>query len=171
MGNRELAGLACKIVSIYIMMQGINMAASILTFYHATFIQDFDFINIIYALIYIFTGILLWIFSNKLSSIMVREEKKVSGSEITIDSIQRVAFSVLGLYFIGISLPRLVAVFAQTSSLLGGYESVLVLLLNSLSVVTQFVIGLLIFFGSTGLVNFMNSMRTPELKRDDNRDY
>ena len=62
-------------------------------------------------------------------------------------------------------------VFAQMSSLLGGYESVLVLLLNSLSVVTQFVIGLLIFFGSKGLVNFMNSMRTPELKRDDHRDY
>ena len=165
MSNRELAGLACKIVGIYIMILGINISSNVFILYLSSPMLQSYFPNVIYALFYVVIGIVLWIFSDRLSSIMVREEKKVSGSEITIDSIQKVAFSVLGLYFIGISLPRLVVVFAQMSSLLGGYESVLVLLLNSLSVVTQFVIGLLIFFGSKGIGQFHEQHEDTGIKK------
>ena len=101
MSNRELAGLACKIVGIYIMILGINISSNVFILYLSSPMLQSYFPNVIYALFYVVIGIVLWIFSDRLSSIMVREEKKVSGSEITIDSIQKVAFSVLGLYFIG----------------------------------------------------------------------
>ncbi len=73
--------------------------------------------------------------------------------------IERVAFSVLVLYFIGSSLPRLVS--TLTSSMRGLPNSFTgFILLESVGIITEFIIGLGIFLGSQGLVNFLNNMRT-----------
>jgi len=111
--NHEVASLACKILGIYIIIQGINVLSSVLL-YVSTATSDQmvheSCINIVFSLVYILFGVLLWFFSDKLSAIMVTEgnhSKEDAGIEVS--EIQRVAFSVLGLYFIGSSLPRLVS--------------------------------------------------------------
>lgn len=58
---------------------------------------------IIFSIIYILVGVLLWMLADKLSIIMVRRGNHPNeGSGISANDIQRVSFSVLGLYFIGI---------------------------------------------------------------------
>jgi len=169
--NREVASLACKILGIYIIIQGINVLSSVLL-YVSTATSDQmvheSIINIIFSLVYILFGVLLWFFSDKLSAIMVTEGNH-SKESIEVNEIQRVAFSVLGLYFIGSSLPRLVS--TLTSSMRGLPNSFTgFILLGSVGIITEFIIGLGIFLGSQGLVNFLNNMRTVGLKKDDSNE-
>ena len=169
MSKREIASLACKILGIYIIIQGINIFSSIILLVSTTPSDEMVpgiFINIIFSLVYILFGVLLWFFSDRLSAIMVlggNHSKEDLGIEVS--DIQRVAFSVLGLYFIGSSLPNLV--FILTSSMRELPNSFTGLLLGSVGVITKFIIGLGIFLGSQGLVNFLNNMRTVGLKRED----
>ncbi len=112
MSKREIASLACKILGIYIIIQGINVLSSVLSVSIAMPNQmaHESLINIIFSLVYIFFGVLLWFFSDKLSAIMVTGENHSNeGSGIDVNDIQRVSFSVLGLFFLGNSLPRLVS--------------------------------------------------------------
>ena len=169
MSNREVARLACKILGIYIIIQGINVFSNVVLAVSVstpTPMVHESFINSIFSLVYILFGVLLWFFSDKLSSIMVKggaQSKESAGIEVS--DIQRVAFSVLGLYFIGRSLPMLV--FTLASSKRGLPNSAIgFTLLASLPIITEFIIGLGIFLGSQGLVNFLNSMRTAGLKRE-----
>ena len=171
--NREVASLACKILGIYIIIQGINVLSSVLL-YVSTATSDQmaheSFINFIFSLVYILFGVLLWFFSYKLSAIMVTEgNHSKEGAGIEVSDIQRVAFSVLGLYFIGSSLPRLVS--TLTSSMRGLPNSFTgFILLGSVGIITEVIIGLGIFLGSQGLVNFLNNMRTVGLKKDDSNE-
>ena len=172
--KREIASLACKILGIYITIQGINVLSSMVLFVSTSAAPNQmaheSFTNIIFSLVYILFGILLWFFSDKLSPIMVKGEthsKEVPGIEIS--DIQRVAFSVLGLYFIGSSLPRLI--FTLISSMRGLPNSYTgFTLLASVEIITEFTIGLGIFLGSQGLVNFLNNMRTVGLKKEDDNE-
>jgi len=171
--KREIASLACKILGIYIIIQGINVLSSVLLFVSTATSDQMaheSFINIIFSLVYILFGVLLWFFSDKLSAIMATEgNHSKEGAGIEVSEIQRVAFSVLGLYFIGSSLPRLVS--TLTSSMRGLPNSFTgFILLGSGGIITEFIIGLGIFLGSQGLVNFLNNMRTVGLKKDDSNE-
>ncbi|TGE37275.1 hypothetical protein E4K67_15600 [Desulfosporosinus fructosivorans] len=171
MSNREVASLACKVLGIYIIILGINALFSVLTvsFGIPNHVANESFINIIFSLVYILFGVLLWILSDKLSAIMVARGKhtyEVSG--ITASDIQRISFSVLGLFFLGNSLPKLVSTLININSMSGLPNSTRLRLLVSGGLITEFLVGLGIFLGSQGLVNFLKKMRTAGLKRDNN---
>jgi len=86
------------------------------------------------------------------------------GSGLGASDIQRVCFSVLGLYFIGNSVPKLVSALTNMYSMNGIFTTRIIL--GSGGVITEFIIGLGIFFGSHGLVNFLNKIRAAGLKRE-----
>jgi len=44
------------------------------------------------------------------------------------------------------------------------------ILLGSVGIITEFIMGLGIFLGSQGLVNFLNNIRTVGLKKDDSNE-
>lgn len=169
MNKREIASLACKILGIFIIIQGTNVLANVLSYSIATqnTVAHESLINTIFSLVYILFGGLLWFQSDKLSAIMVTEESPSDkGTGVGISDIQRVSFSVLGLYFIGNSLPKLVSNLLSMYSLLNRQpESTARLLLSLGGVITELIIGLGIFLGSQGLVNFLNFTRTAGLKR------
>ena len=170
MSKREIASLACKILGIYIIIQGINVLSSVVLFVSTTTPDPMaheSFFNSIFSLVYILFGVLLWSFSDKLSAVMVAKgNHSKEGAGIQASEIQSVAFSVLGLYFIGSSLPKLVS--TLTSSMRGlPNSSTGFILLGSVGIITEFIIGIGIFLGSQGLVNFLNSMRTAGLKREE----
>jgi|GEM_PF-1431963 len=169
LSNREGASLACKILGIYIIIQGINVFSNVVLAVSVstpTPMVHESFINSIFSLVYILFGVLLWFLSDKLSSIMVKGgAQSKEGEGIEVSDIQRVAFSVLGLYFIGRSLPMLV--FTLVSSIRGLPNSAIgFTLLASVPIITEFIIGFGIFLGSQGLATFLNSMRTVGLKRE-----
>ncbi|HVJ50664.1 hypothetical protein [Desulfitobacterium sp.] len=168
MNKREITGLACKILGIFFIIQGTNVLSNILTFLIPTPNPTGHeiLLNIIFSSVYILFGVLLWFLSDKISAVMVKEKKHfdIKSSSIGIDDIHRVSFSVLGLYFIGNSLPKLVS--NLTYSMSNGPNSITRVILGSVGVITEFIIGLWIFFGSQGLINFLNNIRTTGLKRE-----
>ncbi|SHI89062.1 hypothetical protein [Desulfosporosinus lacus] len=122
MSNREIASLACKILSIYMIIQGINVSTNVLSFAVAMShqITRENLLNISYPLMYILFGVLLWLLSSKLSVVIVKKETHFNeGTRISANDIQRIAFSVLGLFFPGNSLPRLVSVIPSFSRIIG----------------------------------------------------
>ena len=167
MSKREIASLACKILGIFIIIQGFNVLSSVLFVFIAklNLMADESLVNIIFSLVYIFFGVLLWVFSDNLSRIMVAGgNNSKEGVGIEVSDIQRVAFSVLGLYFMGSSLPRLISTLASTMC---EPNLITVSLLGSVGIITEFIIGIGIFLGSQGLVNILNIIRTAGLKSED----
>jgi len=163
--KREIASLACKILGIFFIIQGTNVLSLTLSVAATSPIAHESFFNVIFSLIYILFGVLLWFLSDKLSAIMVaREIHSNEGSGIQISDIQRIAFSVLGLFFLGNSVPRLVSTLTNGYFMSGSAYSVTRLVLEAGGTVVQLIIGLGIFLGSQGLVNFLNNIRTAGLK-------
>jgi hypothetical protein len=160
MDNRQVASLACKILSMFIIIQAINMLFNYFSFVVTTSYHDY-ISALSFALGYILFGVLLWYFSDKLSVIMVKTENKdKENSSLDINSIQRVSFSVLGLYFMGNSLPKLVTLLCNIYlSTVVEHSPSSVLVIKSGGPIVEFMIGLAIFLGSKGLVNFVNKMR------------
>ncbi|MCO5386496.1 MAG: hypothetical protein NHB14_12815 [Desulfosporosinus sp.] len=172
MSNREVASLACKILSIYMIIQGINVSTNVLSFAVAMSHQMTreNLLNISYPLMYILFGVLLWLLSSKLSVVIVKKETHFNdGIRISASDIQRIAFSVLGLFFVGNSLPRLVSVIVifYTKSSRGINISTAEILLGAGGDITQLIVGLWIFLSSKGLVNFLKAIRTAGLKKEE----
>jgi len=167
MNNREVASLACKILGMYIIIQAIKVLFTFSYLSVTTSFQD-NILNLSFAIGYILLGILLWYFSDKLSVIMVKTKNyDKESSSPDIDSIQRVAFSVLGLFFIGNSLPRLVGLLCNIYLSMIDHSLSSILILKSGGVIAEFIIGLAIFLGSKGLVNFLNKIRNAGLDIED----
>jgi len=167
--GREIGNIACKILGIFFIVQGTNTLASIISFKASTpGLNGYQsLLNICFALIYIFCGILLWFLSDKISVIMNTGKRNADNkSVIEIGDIQRVAFSVLGLYFIGSSLPKLVSSLINMYFLTNAPNSTTIFMLGLGGILTQFIIGLGIFLGSQGLANFLKAMRSAGIKRE-----
>jgi hypothetical protein len=161
---REIASLACRILGIFFIIQGTNVLSLTLSVAATSPIVHESSFNVIFSLIYILFGLLLWFLSDKLSAILIkRESYSNQGSGLGASDIQRVCFSVLGLYFFGNSVPKLVSALTNMYSMTEIFTTRI--LLGSIGVITEFIIGLGIFLGSQGLVNFLNTVRTAGRKR------
>ncbi|SHN65673.1 hypothetical protein [Desulfitobacterium chlororespirans] len=166
MNQREIASIGCKLIGIFFVVQG----ARLLSFnvpVAANMIADYTLTNIVYSLITILFGILLWCFSGKLAKILVKEKNRNEAVGIGASDLQRIGFSVLGLYFIGHSLPELVTKLASLHTSNHGLPGLPGLRIYFLGgTITELLIGIGIFLGSQGLVNLLNLIRTAGLKRD-----
>lgn len=171
MSKREIASLACKILGIYLIIQGINVMANVLSVSIATpnQVEPVSAINIIFPYIFlIIFGVLLLLFSDKLSSIMVKGETLPNeGLGIKPGDIQRILFSVLGLFLVGNSLPKLVTTLTSMYTTRDVANMTIRLLPGAVGAITQIILGTGVFFGSQGLVNILNMVRYAGLKRED----
>ena len=171
MSKREIASLACKILGIYIMIQGINVLSSVvlsISIATANQMANQSFLNIIFSSIYILFGVLLWFLSDKLSVLMVTGENHVNNSSgIEASDIQRISFSVLGLFFLGNALPKLVPALMTIYYMSRLPNTTTRLILEAGGTVVQLIVGLGIFLGSQGLVNFLKAIQTAGLKSED----
>lgn len=170
MSNREISSLACKILAVFLMIQGISAIANVLTYYIASPNLGVERAsNIIAPLIfYVLGGVLLWIFSNKLSIIMAKDETPsefTEHSRITAGDLQRISFSVIGLYFIGSAIPQLITVLANFYSI-DKQDFPISLLPNVIGSLSRLILGLVIFLGSQGLVNFLKALREAGVKEN-----
>lgn len=164
MSKREIASLACKILGIFFIIQGTNVLSLTVSVAATSPIAHESLFNVIFSLTYILFGVLLWFLSDKLSAILIKgESHSNAGSGLGVSDIQRVMFSVLGLYFIGNSVPNLVSALLNTYSMNETFTTRIIL--GSGGLITEFITGLGIFFGSQGLVDFLNTIRTAGLKK------
>lgn len=172
MSKREIASLACKLLGLYLMIQGLNVMINMFSVslmpYNPLSMEKI--LNTIFPFIFIIIfGILIWSFSDKLSVIMIKGETcSEERTSIKASDIQRIAFSVLGLYFLGNSIPKLISTIINiTSKEVANYSSVLFLAGGP---ITQFIVGFAIFTGSEGLVNFLKRLRTTGVTRENDHD-
>lgn len=174
MSKQEIASLSCKILGLYMLIQSASVLANSLIAELVSSSLGLSLGTAIFPFIVLMIfGILLWVGSDRISVVMVGENslpREEKSSPITPDDIQRVAFSVLGLFFIGRSLPQLPSVF--TSFLRLHQIALNPQLLSTLAQpIIQFLVGLGIFFGSSGLVNLLSSLRKAGVKeKDDTED-
>ncbi|KTE89250.1 hypothetical protein [Desulfitobacterium hafniense] len=166
MNQREIASIGCKLIGIFFIVQGTSLL-SLNVPVTANMIVDYTLINLVYSLTTILFGIFLWCFSDKLAKILVKEKNRNRTVGLGANELQRIGFSVLGLYFIGNSLPELVTKSASLHT--SGYglpEPTGLRILFLGGPITELLIGIGIFLGSQGLVNLLSLIRTAGLKRE-----
>lgn len=82
MSQREVGSLACKILGIYMMMQGLNVLANVAAV-HATTpgqLATQNPMTVVFPFLFLIAfGIVFWLSSDKLAGIMIKSESKLAG--------------------------------------------------------------------------------------------
>lgn len=168
MSGHDMAKLACRVLGVYLIVQGVNMLTSLFyTMVQAPVPTEGLPPVVVYGLLYLLTGAFLWVLAGRLGAAMIGKEKQAEeGERLDTEGVQRIVFSALGLYFMANSLSRIVSAitldYAQT-----GYDSSLGWALHYAGPVSQLLIGLAVFLGSRGLANFLSAMRNAGLKKEE----
>lgn len=174
--KQEIASLACKLLGIYLIIQGINVFVNV--FYVDIMSPQQFLLNTITSLIVnfgvlILMGVLILLLSDKLSVIIVKKETDFQeDSGLKASDIQRVSFSIIGLLWLGNSIPKLVSVLVSYYGLSNISDASVrssARLFGSLGaggVIAQLVLGLWLFLGSQGIVNFLNGIRNAGINRE-----
>lgn len=171
MSKREVASLACKILGFYMIIQGINVLANVLSVLAATPGQlgsgSSMSIVIPFLLFFIF-GVLLWFLSDKLSSIMVKDKTQLIGSfKLEASDLQGILFSVIGLSLLGNALPKLLTTLTNMYIMRDVPNMIQRSLSGAVGAITQIIIGAIAFLCSSGLVNVLRKIRSAGLKSDE----
>lgn len=121
MPPQVLSKIAIRIVAIYMIAQGIiQLSGSIVTQLAFNSIQKIDgslFIAIIFTMLPLLSGLLIWFFSNALSKWVAGEAPTSEEKEaLNITNIQAVALSTIGLVLIFTTVPTLLTSLLQIFS-------------------------------------------------------
>lgn len=164
MTKHDFASIIFKLLGFYLLAN--NLAVSLVSIIpYLVSSQQSDvlskYVIIIPILSYMFLGLVFIIFAEFFASLIIKEnEDDKINFNITADDLQRVLFSYLGLYFVTLSLPRLVSIAINiftfdkqvnylspkvTGDLAGG--------------IIQVILGFGIFLGSKGLVELLKILR------------
>ncbi|MHB1418376.1 MAG: hypothetical protein ACYCX4_02135 [Bacillota bacterium] len=173
MNKREIASLGCKLLGIYMIIQGINVMSNIFSLMITTSGQSTpDYLTgfIFPFLFLIVFGIILWLLSDRLAGIMVKGKTRVQEDPgLKASDMQRVSFSVVGLLLLGNSIPKLVSFIIGLTLMRETPYAItpnLYLFYQGGGVISQFILGLGIFLGSQGLVNLLNAIRSAGPKQN-----
>jgi hypothetical protein len=162
MTKKEVAILSFKVLSIYAFIRVIETLPYVLysLFGNADrkiLISNF-LIIIIPPLLLLLCGVLLWYMASSLASSLYNSVAIENEPHASLRDIQSVAFSVVGLFLLASSLPRIVSSIVifytmWTTEVVGKHaliESIIVSLL-------KISLGLWLLLGSRGLVKFIRS--------------
>jgi len=162
MTKKEIATLSFKVLSLYAFVKAIEQLSTLI--YNAYRVSEIGVaFFIVYAspvILLALCGGLLWFIAPLLASSISKSTVPQDNSATSLLSIQDVAFSIVGLYMLADSLPRIVRStiwhFTSGSVDMGKSSPLFGDIAGSL---LQVVIGVWLLFGSRGLVNFIASMR------------
>ncbi|HBC92135.1 MAG TPA: hypothetical protein DCZ10_04310 [Pelotomaculum sp.] len=163
MKKREIACLGIRFLSIYMILQGIIVTANVVPLLISTISQKTNENHSYYffsCLIIIVFGVILWLVSDQLSAIIFKEEAHFEGGlGTTTKELQTVLFSLLGLFFLGNSLPKLVTILINIYVMHETPNMTLNLISGLAGVITEIVLGLVIFLKAHSLVSFLNTTK------------
>ncbi|HHV63775.1 MAG TPA: hypothetical protein GXX46_01655 [Peptococcaceae bacterium] len=163
MNKHNLAGLAVKLLAVFLLIKGVSALAAVATLQAISSSQtDTTYaINVSNLIAYILMGIILWFFSPKLAGFISKGENIAGMGDFSIsaEDLQRVLFSVLGLYFVGRSLPQIVSTLTSLFALQNPslFRSSLPYLMGN---ITELIVGLIIFLSPQGLINLVKAIKT-----------
>jgi hypothetical protein len=191
MTKREIANLCCRVLAVYVLVQGVSEAPSVLVMI-ASFVSRepmtmFVWLSIAYAVhpaMLIIGGIVLWRRSSIVAALMTGhdlqdepDEPDVIRRRVTAAEAHGIAFSTMGLWLLVNSVPNLVttavgmAAFSQSdrpSELEGLGRS---WGLDTLGTIAETIIGVYLLFGASGLVRLLRRARDFGLEERERPDY
>jgi len=164
MTKKEVAVLSFKVLSVYAFMKAIDRSYNFLYYFlYRNQIEEHRQASLglisIPSLLYGLCGIALWFIAPYLASSIFKSTQPEEGARASYADIQEIAFSIVGLFILAISLPDLVSAitfFLMSSSTFGAKNA----MVHSIVVFTaKSILGLWLFLGSHGIANFVRSMR------------
>ena len=167
MHARTIASISCKIIALFLFIQGLVLLTNMIYLMVSPYKDEFTAFNLLVALGMLLFAVLLYLFSHRIANIMIKAEKAEETEAVealNADTVQRIAFSVLGLYFMGNSLPSLVSFLLQrlfliTSDGTAIYAPMPGFLFTEIRPIITFIVGLAIFLGSRKLVQLLSRLR------------
>lgn len=181
MSKREIAVLACKILSIYTIIKAITVL-----FYFA---QSFGFFfrgqqeafrfalwligGLLPFVLLIIFGILLWYLSDQLAARMISDTvTSESNPKIVSTHIQAIAFSVIGLFVLAEALPRLTRIIIALSIRPLNMQNQQLIHADKIAQIgalfVQLAIGFWLLLGSRRLVNILKTVREAGVRNLEN---
>jgi hypothetical protein len=162
MNKLYITSLSFKLFAIYSIIQGLSFLPSSINVLSLAPFSEWMILIIGPPIIFIVSGIILWLASDQIAIRLVGESQEVViGSTIKIKDVQTVAFSIIGLYILARILPEISFIGSQI------FWSVIVECNTDLPIkaliekmtpalLIQFIIGLCLFLYSNKLSNFLN---------------
>lgn len=176
MNRREIAALACKIISLYLFVQVLSLSGAFVFLFMGGLsalsgkdhFRGFDLVAtamaVVPAVAYLVAGIVLWRKADGIASRMTSEDPTpVTRTDITGPGVMMIALVVVGIFVLITGLRSIVnslVLFARYKQY-GEYTGRdLVLMPKLWSGVLGFVIGLVVILGRRGLTNLLYRVRT-----------
>jgi hypothetical protein len=166
--KKEVASLACKILALYSIING--LAGGI--FDEISIIQlgsnrTLQRIEILTFLAPFLVGIALWFFSETIATKMLLSNEKINkNNSPTAMEIQVIAFSILGLFFIGNALPKTVSTVYILFTMEGFEIDTPSYTQQLIEVGIQLVIGLGLFLGTQRLILINKAIKSRTKSRN-----
>jgi len=159
MTKREIAILSFKILSIYAFIKVIDNVYYTLGSITSTEDHGANLVLIIAPqLLLVLCGILLWYIAPRLATSVFKSSSIENEPNASLSDIQTVAFSVVGIFLLAISIPELVSIIVVYNTMwVAGSKEILIKGIIVLSI--KIILGLWLLLGSRGLVKFIRSTR------------
>ena len=163
MKKHEVAILSFKVLSIYAVIQFIYQFYSFL--YYLSYKEQLEFdqkydllLSSIPSLLMAMCALILWFGAPMLANSIFKKNDNEINSQSSLADIQRVAFSVLGMYLIAASLPAIVEIILVVQMASEVKNSSGSMVPTIVEILLKGILGVWLLFGSHGLVNFLRYM-------------
>ncbi|MEW6276602.1 MAG: hypothetical protein AB1556_16015 [Bacillota bacterium] len=180
MTSKDIARLSCKLFSIYTLinaikslnyfvvlpLQGKSGTGMIATTLILTALPS----TLLFA-----SGIILWLYAGKLANYLVPDkmpdkDPPSGGSQIRVEDIQAVAFSVVGIFILVDAAPKLIQIvfniilLSKLQHAIPGDWVNFTTITRIVELVIQLILGFWLFFGSRGIVGLLKRLREAGVK-------
>lgn len=181
MRNRDIAYMAIRILSLYIFMQACISLVHFINFGIIPIIvgsNDISFWQVFIGFFGPFAlllgcSILLWMFTDRICNFIIvrKEDMEDEQNQLTIKSIQSIAYSVVGLIIFVKAVPQAVRIIPQVKFIIGEYalgnEQVRIkMTFQVIEKILELFIGFSLFVGGKGLVGIFEKLRNLGLEQE-----
>lgn len=177
---RDLAYLAVRILSIYLMIQGLRHILNLIDFAIPTYLQlleDPSYFQVflvigIPAFVFIISGILLWFYAAKLSIYLIPKNSDDSVPTIQGKEIEEFILSVVGMIIVILSFSSLIRgllIYISNAKQDFGFAN-RANIYNSIEQAIQLILGIALLLKSKGIALVLRKIRSAGLRHINKQD-
>ncbi len=170
--NHRIAFLALRIISVYLLANWLGaFSMSVVSLFSYPLNTQVILNGVVSMAVPVLFAILLWIYSDKLAGFMVKpkekEESEMMSVTFDLDSIQILAFTIIGVFLIVNAVPSIISaitIFAVMPEPGLDHFGLRNICLMVVTPVIKIMMGLWLILGGRGLVNLIKKVRTVGVK-------
>ena len=166
MTKLDLGSVAFKVLAMVALIHGLNSSASLLRFLMVEYANEPVFViaaALLPVILPALVGLLLWLFGDDIARNLWGAEKDIIRGSVSLEGVQAVSFSVVGLVILASAIPELANIalyYAFASGSVGADPASLSTRDSQIFIFAiKFAIGLWLFLGSSGLVAILRRLK------------